>query len=404
MSKQTLGILIIGLIVIVVGGYFALMKKGGVQSLSSTADEVILLYVTEGDVSYKLPEQANFQKATTSPIAISNNTLVYTGKGTASILFPNNSSVDLDEYTELKITYEGDKTTLYQTLGTTYHRVEVLVTGATYEVETPGTLAAVRGTKFAVKYDKKTKSTKVAVTEHKVEVSKFEGDETASSTRRFIGKVILEEGKTARIDARVTATTSVDAGIVIVETTTDIEMKAWVDKNKARDEKVEIIKEGNQTKTEIRTELKNLIQEDRGTEEVESKDEVQTETKSEPKTETRKPAPTETTKPTNSTSDTSGTSGGTVVKINEEAFFDKFNTLFVNNFYLDDADTPCQSNVTGSGRVRAVTSYATESGYPFTSTTLLSFATAIDAYCQKKDPTVKAQLQARFDAEFPFNE
>jgi hypothetical protein len=404
MSKQTLGILIIGLIVIVVGGYFAFMKKGDVQSLSTTTDETILLYVTSGDVSYKLPEQANFQKATTSPVVISNNTLVHTGKGTASVLFPNNSSVDLDEYTELKITYEGDATTLYQTLGTTYHRVEALVTGASYEVETPGTLAAVRGTKFAVKYDKKTKTTKVAVTEHKVEVAKFEGEDTASSTRKFIGKILLEEGKTARIDARVTATTSTDGGIVILETNTDIDMKAWVDKNQARDKQVEIIKEGNKTETEIRTELKSLIEADIRNEEVESKEETQPETKSEPRTETTKPSTTETTKPTNSTSDTGGTSGGTVVKINEEVFFDKFNTLFVNQFYLDDEDTPCKSSLAPGGRVRTVTAYAAESGYPFTSNTLLSFATAIDAYCLKKDPTIKAQLQARFDTEFPFNE
>ncbi len=60
--------------------------------------------------------------------------------------------------------------------------------------------------------------------------------------------------------------------------------------------------------------------------------------------------------------------------------------------------------MTPSERVRVVTSFASESGYPFASKTLLDLATAVDMYCQKKDPSVKLKLQARFDTEFPFQD
>jgi hypothetical protein len=395
------------------GGVWLFLGNHGTEQLKKE-DSGILLYVESGDVSYRNTEQGAFMKATSSPIAIANDSFVYTGKGKATILFPNNSNVSLDEYTELRVHYDSQKTTIFQTLGTTYHRVEALVTGATYEVETPGTVASVRGTRFAVKFDKTTKVTKVAVTEHKVLVSKFE-DVTANgtTTRKTLASAEVSEGSTAKVEVK-TSTSSID----IVSTDKEADMKTWVEENKTRDEVQMKIKEENPVSGDARSELKAVLENrnenvDTGKKEnPPASDTSAPETKKdEPKPATKEIAPSPTpvkTEPADSGIETKPATSPVVTplikKLDYETFFDKFNDLFFTYFYLDDADAPCTKNVSGSARVAAVTTYATENGYPFTSKTLLDFSQAIDAYCAKKDPSVKARLQARFDVEYPFQD
>ncbi len=433
MSKQTLTIIIAGLILVGAGLYVSLRNKQ-VQPLTSAEDTSVLLYVEDGDVSYKTEEMDTFQKATTSPTLISNNTLVYTGLGRASVLFPNNSSVSLDQYTELKVTYADKKVTLFQTLGVTYHRVEALVTGATYEVETPGTVASVRGTKFAVKYDNKTKETKVAVTESKVQVSAFAPLGSASSTKEIKGTFLLEEGKTARMKEVRQATQEV---IDVVETEQDAEMKVWVEVNKKRDSVIDTLRAEITDKQEARVELKSMLRgekkwneerykkEDRGEDREQENSTKENTESTKPKEEDKAPVreneerkesarieqvkeekkQAEVKEETKKESTTEG-NGGTraVVKMNEEAFFDRFNTMFINYFYIDDEDSTCKVTLTPGQRVSSVTSFAKESGYPFSSSNLLDFAQAISAYCDRKDANVKAKLQGRFDVEFPYKE
>src|SRR5260221_1985778 len=75
-------------------------------------------------------------------------------KGVAYLLFADNSSVTIDSNTEIEIQAETNnsdnfQTKLFQSIGRTWMRVENL-TGkkADFEVETPNTIAAVRGTQF----------------------------------------------------------------------------------------------------------------------------------------------------------------------------------------------------------------------------------------------------------------
>ncbi len=419
-----LSIIIVGLILVAVGVYFTLVNKK-VQPLISAEDASVLLYVEDGDVSYKTEEMDTFQKATTSPTLISNNTLVYTGLGHASILFPNNSSVSLDQYTELKVTYADKKVTLFQTLGVTYHRVEALVTGATYEVETPGTVASVRGTKFAVKYDKKTKETKVAVTESKVQVSTFTPLSSGSSTKEIKETLLLEEGKTARMKEVRQAT---EKAIVVDETEKDEEMKVWVEVNKKRDAVIDTLKTEMVDKQEARVELKSMLRGEKEWDEerykkesIEEEDSTEEETtastkieedrtvkkgadeeRKESKEEQSKKEVKEETKKESTTSSTGSTRP--IVKMNEEAFFDRFNTMFINYFYLDEQDSACSVKLSPSERVSSVTSFAKESGYPFSSPNLLDFAQEVSAYCDRKNADVKVKLQGRFDVEFPYKE
>ncbi len=403
MSKQTLSFALTALIVLAAGIYYAFpFTQETTQSHALHSDtSSIMLYVEGGDVSYKTADMETFQKATTSPVIISNNTHVHTGLGRATILFPNNGSVALDHYTELLVTYDGSHTSLLQTLGTTYHRVEALIGGATYEVETPGTLAAVRGTKFAVKYDKKLKTTKIAVTEHQVEVSKLKSD-AASTTQETVERVTLREGSTARVSFQSTT----DAKINVVETKTDVDMNVWVEANLQLDTTIDGIRnDTSKTKEDIRAGIKELLIHDSSTIETKTSREENTRTTTQEKDRETKPAVSDQ-NPSTKDEYVSPTPAPTPVVrlLSEEAFFDKFNNLFASYFYLDEQDSACEVHMTPSERVRVVTSFASESGYPFASKTLLDLATAVDMYCQKKDPSVKLKLQARFDTEFPFQD
>lgn len=420
-------------IVLVVGAYVAFTKS--VQK-ALHKEEPILLYVEEGDVSFKDDGASSFEKATTSPVAISNNTMVYTGLGKATILFPNNSNVTLDHYTELAVHYDGTKTSFYQTLGTTYHRVESLVTGSTYEVETPGTVASVRGTKFAVRYDKKKKITKVAVTEHNVFVAKIvEVTENGTTTKKMIESANVDEGKTAKVEEEAKATSTISLG----GTDQDEDMNTWVEENKSRDTFQEKIKEENSSKDDVRDEIKSAllgkVHEGEGSKDDNKnssrKTEVETKKGSENETEDKKTGQKNTTEhqddrkvpeqtkegkqtdteqkseqkiESGSTTQSSTQQTTSTKKVDYDTFFDKFNTLFVDYFYLDENDTPCTKNVSASERVRIVSSYASESGYPFSTGNLIEFAQSINAYCSSKDAATKARLQSRFDVVFPYQE
>jgi hypothetical protein len=408
MSKTVTGVISLLAIIIIGGAWY--LKSNNTESVvyNIETEQAILLYVESGDVSYKRPGSAEFRQATTSPIEIANQTVVKTGVGRASVLLPDNSNIALDQNTEITINYTKSKTSIYQTLGTTYHRVETLLTGGTYQVQTPGTLAAVRGTKFAVKYDAKTKKSKVAVTEHKVEVSTIPvGSQVTGTTTPPIETMTLEEGSTVTVDVVLKVPTKGESAFKRIETSKDPEMKVWIDANAKSDIDLERIKSDIQIRnntTEIRREIKRVLFDDEvsnNNQDTEIKTETQesTETLRTETTTTVKPSTTVTTPPT-----TTSTTIPVIKKIDEEQFFNTFNDMFIKYFYLDDVDTACEARIVPAERVRLVTTYATQSGYPFSSNTLLSFAQAIDAYCSQKDASVKIKLQGRFDEEFPFSE
>ena len=408
MSKQALFSISIGLIVLAAAFFFSKNNKIDQQGVTKTEEAEIMLFIERGDVSYKTATMQTFVKATSSPTVISNNTQVHTGIGVATILFPNNGSVTLDEYTELNVVYSEKEVTLFQTLGSTYHRVEALVTGSTYHVETPGTLAAVRGTRFAVKYDKKTKKTKVAVTENNVEVSKFVQD-ASTSTKRILQSQLVGVGKTAQVDSQATSTATSSRSFLVVETSTDNEMRPWLETNKNRDAALERFKSSNMNREQLRNELREMFLNRNtetafpGTREV-TKPTTNVNTTTNITTNTTNTTTVLPKTTTNTTTNTTSTTTVVIKKIDPEIFFDKFNTLYFNHFYLDEQDLACTIKATPLERVRIITSYANTSGYPFVSATMPGFAEAVVGYCANKDPALKLKLQARFDAEFPFPE
>jgi hypothetical protein len=427
MSKNTLYFSALFLLIIITGGIY-FMRSPSVQKelLLNKEEKVILLYKENGDVSFKIPNANNFEKLATPSTVIPNLTIVHTDTGNASVLLPDNSLISLDKNTEITINYTESKTSIYQSFGKTYHRVEKLLSGDTYQVQTPGTLAAVRGTKFAVNYNEKTKKTKVAVTENSVQVSSI--PKTVGTTTPPAGEtVVIEEGKTVSVVTVEKITVEMPSVMNIVDTKNDVEMNAYVEEEKKVDIKLEEIKKTSTDTEEFRKEMKrelfNDVSEDefvRPEEEnvpetqTEDKTDTQTdkqddanvkeETKLEEKPDTKIETPVkEDIKKTPETQETTTA----IRKMTEEEYFDLFNDMFIKYFYIDEGDSTCLLKVPPEERVRLVTSFAKNNGYPFTSgsgDTLFAFAKDINGYCMQKDSQVKIKLQTRFDDEFPYKE
>lgn len=388
---------------------------------TKTQEEIsnnILLYPESGDVSFKTTPDGIFQKATTSPTIIPNQTIVHTDNGKASVLLPDNSFISLDSDTEITVNYSKEKISIYQSFGATYHRVEKLITGSSYQVQTQGTLAAVRGTKFAVAYDLKKKVTKVSVTENKVQVSTLPSTLILGTTTKPVEEtVLIEEGKTAQVDTLTKVEGVREYKLHVVETKNDIEMRALIEKHKDRDIEIDSLKkeifnnkkeESFDVKSEdykikeekFRKEIKRVIFKD-DEDEYFKKEEETIYKKEVIKSSTTKDTVIKKT-PITPPEDITPIAQPSVKKLGEEEFFTSFEALFIKYFYVGVGEEACTLKVTPEERVRVVTSFAVASGYPFTRTSLLSFAQEINKYCSTNDKILEVRLQNRFDDEYPF--
>ncbi len=437
MKKITIGLAVVALLLLVGEGYYFFTTLTKPEPVVTTAQPVkekipqIILFKESGDVSYKRSTDPSYQALTLTSVEIPNLTSVKTATGSATVLLPDNSVISLSNNTEISINYTPQSTTIFQSLGNTYHRVEALISGKTYEVQTPGTLAAVRGTKFAVSYDKIKAVTKVAVTEHSVSVARvkksFEVNATTTTPEMKLEEVSVSEGDTVKV-SEAQATTTPPKGtkpvpptptLLVSKIEEDTEVKTWVEENKAKDPIIEKLKTDTPDKKEYRKELENILQKEAETS-LQSQDKP---------TDTTQPAPTtikplvvdpnkvvapKTTDVTKTVITTKIVASTTPIvpvikKIDEETFFDKFNTIFVKNFYVENDDSICSLTTTTSARVKEVSDYATTSGYPFpagTTESLTKFSDDIIYYCKngKGDARVRTTLQTRFDDEFPFKQ
>lgn len=126
-----------------------------------------------------------------------------TSEGEATIIFADNSILSMDVSTEIRLdeipTLESQNTSVFQLLGNTWHRVQSVSNGGSYEVETESLIAAVRGTSFGVELEGEgdEELNQVIVSESNVDVAeKFDGqprefqrvtqDEYIAFTRREI--------------------------------------------------------------------------------------------------------------------------------------------------------------------------------------------------------------------------
>lgn len=195
---KKIGIALLG--VLVAGAlFFVFTSKTGSngQPIESgfTDKDMITLYWESGEVFFtnKGVQEAKLHKDSSSAI-IHTGSQVRTIEGSAYVLFPDNSMMSIDKNTIVTIEYSKEKVSILQTLGNTYHRVKTLESGQQYEVRTPGTLAAVRGTKFAVFFDNKTKKSNVKVTESKVSVKKLDSTKPLKEAPVVLEEIVVEEG------------------------------------------------------------------------------------------------------------------------------------------------------------------------------------------------------------------
>ena len=187
--------IVVGLILIILGAYFVWNKNNNVEQVTNgvLVNQNTLrstVYQEFGIVTIFEGEQVIELNDTLREVQVSTGAKIVTGpKSYAYVIFPDNSMMSLDANTEVVIDVAQGNTSIAQMLGNTYHRVKKLQTDASYEVKTPGTLAAVRGTKFAVELDARIKKSSVKVTESVVQVYKLpETEDFTKATAQTISE------------------------------------------------------------------------------------------------------------------------------------------------------------------------------------------------------------------------
>lgn len=382
------------LLAVVIGLYMRPDAPAEPQVLSGGGTtSMFMLYRTSGEVLYKKEGDNNFSSITADEIRLPNKTSVKTANGKAYVLFEDASMITLKENTEVIVSIDDGNISIKQMFGKTYHRVQTLLTGKSYEVRTPTTLAAVRGTKFAVSYDEVKKETKVAVTESKVAVKDVE-DMNSTSTIPLEEFTMVEEGDTATINSAENSGPK-DRPVTLTKTENEGEMKKMIEDEIIMDEVFDS-KESIPSVEEFKRKLEEVMKEEekQETEETVLRKEVE-EIKKE---EDKKPA-------AEAIKEEVRESATVVKKLDEEAFFNKFEPLFVRLFYIDDQMEPCAFKGQPEDRVREIATLAKESGYPLTSTiSLTAFARDIAEFCSTKEESMKTRLQTRFDSEYPYRQ
>ncbi len=240
---KKIGIVAFGLVLVALG--FGLFMMRGTEKeaenkntpASLRAEKVMIaLYRESGDVFYTNPNTNEIQlTADTKTAEVFSGTQIRTTNGSAYILFPDNSMMSVDSKTSLTLDYTKEKVTIFQTLGNTYHRVKTLENGQEYEVRTPGTLAAVRGTKFAVLLDSVSKKANVKVTESNVRVQKLDSSKPMTEKPVVLQEVIVPTGSQLDVqeDIRFAKEAPLSARII---TTREIKDSGWMEKNEVIDQ------------------------------------------------------------------------------------------------------------------------------------------------------------------------
>jgi hypothetical protein len=421
-------------------------KKEMTKILPQQEEAVVTFYKESGFVGWKKQGESDYVRIEADELTLPNNVYIKTADdGRGYVILPDNSMISLDKNTEILVSYSPKKTSIQQLLGQTYHRVESLVSGKEYEVRTPGTLAAVRGTKFGVSYDKKRRKTSVSVTEHKVDVVPIERmDEIATTTGRSV-----ETGNTAILDdAPQVSTTTPEAPVkartaMLVQRTEKMtEEKKWVDENnlldkeldKRKEERKEYMKEfikkmkeekqeseqtPSPTKVTDETKLrivviKKIIQEinverpDLKADDTVIPSKVEEETKP---TEEQKPTtgtppqPSGAVTPTTPTLKTFDTSSETLTA-EDEKFTNDFYTEYEKYFYVDASIGICDRvlNLSKEEIVARLERFTNGAGYILPKKSeLTSFVGEIIEACKDRSISNKVPtFQSKFDVVYPF--
>lgn len=146
MSKKILTLIIILLLIFSSTGLVLILA-------SQNNDPAKFILVKElGNVMYKADSTDEYIELLDAEIELSSGSFIRTGEDSyARIFLADNSLISLDQDTEIQVVIDkGSSVAIDQLLGNTWHRVQTVLNGNEYKVNTMNTIAAVRGTIFGV--------------------------------------------------------------------------------------------------------------------------------------------------------------------------------------------------------------------------------------------------------------
>jgi hypothetical protein len=404
-SKLLLGVIVLAALGTI--GVWATNKKTPIASGSS-----INLYKDSGVVYYKKTTSSEYQILSGLSVELTDGAFVKTEAGRAHVIFPDNSLLSIDENTTIQISYSPTKTSIFQTIGNTYHRVNKLQGNSEYEVKTPGTLAAVRGTKFAVSYFPETKTSKVAVTESRVAVSKLRDGKPATTTEQSVKVGFFAEVK----DTDASATSSVRLA-ELKASTTDARERAWLSRNAHFDAYLDRVERKRdflealsktesdstdatpgrdlerfrnrleKTRAQLRTEVRDI--DSSLLERIEAR--IATTTPIINRIATTTPVPTPTFD--------SGPSG------EQDPFLYYFDGYYAFWFKLDATDSVCtyMAGIPADEIIKRLSSLAATYNRELpNAATLSKNFTDLLLYCKTKDPVLRRSLEERYKTDYPY--
>ncbi|QQG39170.1 MAG: FecR domain-containing protein [Candidatus Woesearchaeota archaeon] len=162
MNKTVKWVLIVLVLIIAAGGVFAYTAIAG-----DDIDEAIL-NVEEGSVEV---DQGSGYKTATDRMDLSLNDKIKTGEGTASVTFFEGVIVELDKNTEITIRQLSEKNIgIKQEKGATWSKFTAVTGVQSQTIETPTSVATVRGTEFGVTVNEEDGEEWVEVGENQVEI------------------------------------------------------------------------------------------------------------------------------------------------------------------------------------------------------------------------------------------
>lgn len=140
----------------------------------ATSEAKLTVLRDSGEVSFK-GKSGEYTPITTEEQEIPNGSFVKTGEdGLAHVVLPDESMISLSSNTEMQVNY-GGPTDVFQTLGNAWFRVQKVAGREEFTVETPTTVATVRGTIFGV--ERSGDDEVVYVTEDKVEIAQLQEED-----------------------------------------------------------------------------------------------------------------------------------------------------------------------------------------------------------------------------------
>jgi len=214
-----------------IGAYLLATKTTVLSSLgvgSSNAPKFTLVKES-GTVSYKEKETDQYKELTNEEMDLVSGSFIKTDADSyARVFMPDNSLISIDQSTEIQINFQDNKTDITQLIGKTWNRVQTITQGGEFKVQTPNTVAAVRGTIFGVGVDDDNHS-RVFSIEHTINVE----DKNNKSDNKDVS-----DGKIAEVNND-TGDTKVNLGDIPA----DFKNSFWFKRNLVIDEEWQKIKD-----------------------------------------------------------------------------------------------------------------------------------------------------------------